>query len=174
MSANNRSNVGKRGKTGKQRRDDSDSFDSRNQYTPYWGSQQPTWVPQPQYMPPQNGTMNQHPGPNFQPQPGQGYGLPGAGYQNVNPMIPPGSAYPQYPMPQVCSSQSLSFQTLVLIFCRAIRSRNRPLLPISPTEAKHRLLLVLILLQGRRIGSRGSLLLPIRREGLSPRVRQHI
>ncbi|KAF7549831.1 hypothetical protein G7046_g8214 [Stylonectria norvegica] len=54
MSAKDKSNLGKRGKTGKQRRDDSDSFDSRNLYTPYWGPQQQTWIPQPQYMSPPN------------------------------------------------------------------------------------------------------------------------
>ncbi|KAG9246287.1 hypothetical protein BJ878DRAFT_417279 [Calycina marina] len=40
----------KRGKPAKQRRDDSDSFDSRSQYTPWFPSHQtPTWVPSPQY-----------------------------------------------------------------------------------------------------------------------------
>lgn len=42
---------GKKGKTGKQRRDDSESFDSRSQYTPFYHHpQQATWVP-PQFIP---------------------------------------------------------------------------------------------------------------------------
>lgn len=45
--SNNRSNLGKRSKNSRHRRDDSDGFDSRNQYTQYWGPQQPTWVQQP-------------------------------------------------------------------------------------------------------------------------------
>ncbi|CEJ80227.1 hypothetical protein VHEMI00424 [[Torrubiella] hemipterigena] len=44
----NRSTISKKGRQVKQRRDDSDGFDSRHQYTPYWGPQQQTWVPQPQ------------------------------------------------------------------------------------------------------------------------------
>ncbi|ATZ49431.1 hypothetical protein BCIN_04g05820 [Botrytis cinerea B05.10] len=38
---------GKRGKVGKQRRDDSESFDVRSQYTPYFPQQQnqPAWIP---------------------------------------------------------------------------------------------------------------------------------
>ncbi|CAK7213292.1 hypothetical protein SCUCBS95973_001753 [Sporothrix curviconia] len=51
VSAKDRGNLGKKGKTGKQRRDDSESFDSRSQYTPFYHhSQQATWV-NPQFMP---------------------------------------------------------------------------------------------------------------------------
>ncbi|KAH7026291.1 uncharacterized protein B0I36DRAFT_365878 [Microdochium trichocladiopsis] len=47
MSGKDRSTLGKRGKTSKQRRDDSESFDSRSQYTAYYGHpHQPTWTPQ--------------------------------------------------------------------------------------------------------------------------------
>ncbi|KAL0942199.1 R3H domain-containing protein [Colletotrichum truncatum] len=63
VSAREKSNAGKRGKTGKQRRDDSDSFDSRHNYTPYWGPQQQTWMPQPQYIP----VTNQYGAPVQQP-----------------------------------------------------------------------------------------------------------
>lgn len=52
----NRSTISKKGRQVKQRRDDSDGFDSRHQYTPYWGPQQQTWVPQPQ-------VQTQYPGP---------------------------------------------------------------------------------------------------------------
>ena len=55
ISNKDKSSQGKRGKP-KQRRDDSDSFDSRSQYTPWFPPQQtPTWVSAPQYpqMPPQ-------------------------------------------------------------------------------------------------------------------------
>ncbi|KAI8240415.1 R3H domain-containing protein 1 [Colletotrichum sp. SAR 10_98] len=81
VSARDKSNAGKRGKTGKQRRDDSDSFDSRHNYTPYWGPQQQTWMPQPQYVPVSNHQ------PPFQPPPNaaaRGYGGPApaqAGWQ---------------------------------------------------------------------------------------------
>ncbi|ESZ92665.1 hypothetical protein SBOR_6926 [Sclerotinia borealis F-4128] len=42
---------GKRGKAGKQRRDDSESFDVRSQYTPYFPQQQaqPAWIPTQSY-----------------------------------------------------------------------------------------------------------------------------
>ncbi|KAF6839093.1 r3h domain-containing protein [Colletotrichum plurivorum] len=71
VSARDKSNAGKRGKTGKQRRDDSDSFDSRHNYTPYWGPQQQTWVPQPQYVPVSNqyGPPVQQPYSNQMPPP---------------------------------------------------------------------------------------------------------
>ncbi|KAF2973533.1 hypothetical protein GQX73_g175 [Xylaria multiplex] len=48
VSAKDRSNLGKRGKTGKQRRDDSESFDSRSQYIKYFAPPQPQmeWAPQ--------------------------------------------------------------------------------------------------------------------------------
>ncbi|GJC85193.1 hypothetical protein ColLi_08031 [Colletotrichum liriopes] len=67
VSAREKPQSGKRGKTGKQRRDDSDSFDSRHNYTPYWGPQQQTWVPQPQYVPVSNqygAPVQQQPYPN--------------------------------------------------------------------------------------------------------------
>jgi hypothetical protein len=98
----NKSNVGKRAKANKQRRDDSDSFDSRNQYTPYWGPQQQTWVPQPQ---PQYGPVP--PASNqFNGQPPMGYSAPvppsyphqAAPYPGAPGMMP-GAACPTYPMP---------------------------------------------------------------------------
>ncbi|TAQ90166.1 hypothetical protein B7494_g1470 [Chlorociboria aeruginascens] len=52
VSAKDRSSQGKRGKTGKQRRDDSESFDVRSQYTPFFPQQQQqAWVGAPQYAP---------------------------------------------------------------------------------------------------------------------------
>lgn len=99
MSAN-RSNLGKRAKPGKQRRD-SDSFDTRHQYTPYWGPQQQTWVPQPQmqYMPPP-GAPYGSPGQASYPTPV----APAYGQQAPYPAIPnmvPASPYAQYPPSQV-------------------------------------------------------------------------
>jgi hypothetical protein len=99
VSANNRSNTGKRIKPGRQRRDDSDSFDSRNQYTPYWGPQQQTWVPQ--FGPPQNAQMAGQP-PSYPGQMQPGYAQQNAGYPGMPPMIqnpvyPPAYAVPQYP-----------------------------------------------------------------------------
>lgn len=65
VSAKDRPGLGKK-KTSKQRRDDSESFDSRSQYVAYVGPQQPTWGPAPaQYMPVNN---PQFTGP-YQPQP---------------------------------------------------------------------------------------------------------
>ncbi|KGQ06848.1 hypothetical protein BBAD15_g7816 [Beauveria bassiana D1-5] len=90
----NRSNLGKRGKASKQRRD-SDGFDSRHQYQPYWGPQQQTWVPQPQtqYGPP--GAQYATAGPsNYQVSPN--YTQPGPTYGPV-PAMPPNAGYPAYP-----------------------------------------------------------------------------
>ncbi|KAH8671403.1 hypothetical protein BX600DRAFT_247980 [Xylariales sp. PMI_506] len=102
VSGRDKSNIGKRGKTGKQRRDDSESFDSRSKYTAYYGhhysvSQSPNWVPQ--YVPIGNNQFSgqvQQPYTNAMPQ----------SYPQVAPsypqMIPQGqmAGYPQYgPMP---------------------------------------------------------------------------
>ncbi|PHH80814.1 hypothetical protein CDD80_6904 [Ophiocordyceps camponoti-rufipedis] len=105
VSATNKAGIGKRGKTGKQRRDDSDSFDSRYQYTPYWGPQQQTWVAQPhgQLMAPIPGQFAGPPMPVYPPQAAAApaYGQqPPAPYGAVSNMAPnPG--YPAYAMPQV-------------------------------------------------------------------------
>jgi len=61
----------KKPKASKQRRDDSESFDVRSQYTPFYSQpQMPTWTPTPQYSPvgpqPFNGPVPntyQHPMP---------------------------------------------------------------------------------------------------------------
>ncbi|KAF4462391.1 R3H domain-containing [Fusarium albosuccineum] len=99
VSAKDKSNLGKRGKTGKQRRDDSDSFDSRNQYTPYWGPQQQTWVPQPQYMTPPNPQYAaQPPPPAYQGQMGPVYAQQSPGYPAMPGMVT-NQPYPQYAMP---------------------------------------------------------------------------
>lgn len=100
---NNRSNLGKRGKNIRHRRDDSDGFDSRNQYTQYWGPQQPTWVQQP---PPAQG--NQFIGaqyaPIYQGQVGHPAQPPAGPMQSMPSMIPKQShaVYQgsQYPQPQ--------------------------------------------------------------------------
>ncbi|KAF4334335.1 R3H domain protein [Fusarium beomiforme] len=100
VSAKDKSSIGKRGKTGKQRRDDSDSFDSRHQYTPYWGPQQQTWVPQPQYMPPPNTqySAQAQPGPPYPSQMGPVYTHQGPAYPAM-PGMPPNQPYPQYSVP---------------------------------------------------------------------------
>jgi hypothetical protein len=52
VSTKDRSGQSKRGKPAKQRRDDSENFDVRSQYTPFFPQQQvPTWVPTTQYSP---------------------------------------------------------------------------------------------------------------------------
>ncbi|OLN82228.1 R3H domain-containing protein 2 [Colletotrichum chlorophyti] len=106
VSARDKTNT-KRGKTGKQRRDDSDSFDSRHNYTPYWGPQQQTWMPQPQYVP----VSNQYGAPVQQPYPSQVQApynttptqsfapvMPTMGYNAPYP--PPQANQPQFQSPQ--------------------------------------------------------------------------
>ncbi|KEY65001.1 hypothetical protein S7711_07341 [Stachybotrys chartarum IBT 7711] len=101
VSANNRSTVGKRGKIGKQRRDDSESWDSRNQYTPFWGPQQQTWVPQqqPYYASPPSGQFNGQPPPSgfAGQQVAPVYGQQNPAY-GVVPNMPPNANHPAYPM----------------------------------------------------------------------------
>ncbi|RDA88546.1 hypothetical protein CP532_5821 [Ophiocordyceps camponoti-leonardi (nom. inval.)] len=104
VSATNKAGVGKRGKTGKQRRDDSDSFDSRYQYTPFWAPHQQTWVAQPhgQLMAPPPGQFSGQPMPAYPPQPAaSAYAQqPPAPYVGV-PSMAPNPVYPTYGMPQV-------------------------------------------------------------------------
>ncbi|KAI1425741.1 hypothetical protein F5Y12DRAFT_357292 [Xylaria sp. FL1777] len=93
VSAKDKSNLGKRGKTGKQRRDDSESFDSRSQYIKYFTHQtQMEWsTQQPQFIPtnmPYNGQASQP----YQYQIPQPYQNPPQGY----PTMVPNNGYPQY------------------------------------------------------------------------------
>ncbi|KAI3342195.1 hypothetical protein F4824DRAFT_193354 [Ustulina deusta] len=94
VSAKDKSNLGKRGKTGKQRRDDSESFDSRSQYIKYFAAPQPQmeWSTQlPQFIPtnmPYNGQASQP----YQYQIPQPYQTPPQGY----PTMIPNNGYPQY------------------------------------------------------------------------------
>ncbi|KAI0456948.1 hypothetical protein F5B21DRAFT_119702 [Xylaria acuta] len=94
VSAKDKSNLGKRGKTGKQRRDDSESFDSRSQYVKYF----PPPQPQAEWSPHFVATNMQYNGQV--PQPYQ-YQLPPT-YQNYPtapqgyPTMIPGNGYPQY------------------------------------------------------------------------------
>ncbi|KAK1997813.1 R3H domain-containing protein [Colletotrichum falcatum] len=99
VSAREKPQSGKRGKTGKQRRDDSESFDSRHNYTPYWGPQQQTWMPQPQYVPVSNqygAPVQQQPYPNqiqapYNTTPTQTFApmMPNTGYNAAYPNMPP-------------------------------------------------------------------------------------
>ncbi|OHW94901.1 r3h domain-containing protein [Colletotrichum incanum] len=99
VSAREKPQSGKRGKMGKQRRDDSDSFDSRHNYTPYWGPQQQTWMPQPQYVPVSNqygAPVQQQPYPNqiqapYNTTPTQTFApmMPNTGYNAAYPNMPP-------------------------------------------------------------------------------------
>ncbi|GKT50962.1 uncharacterized protein ColSpa_11143 [Colletotrichum spaethianum] len=85
--------------TSKPRRDDSDSFDSRHNYTPYWGPQQQTWMPQPQYVPVSNqygAPVQQQPYPNqiqapYNTTPTQTFApmMPNTGYNAAYPNMPP-------------------------------------------------------------------------------------
>ncbi|XDG04050.1 hypothetical protein ABKA04_003665 [Annulohypoxylon sp. FPYF3050] len=90
VSAKDKSTLGKRGKTGKQRRDDSESFDSRSQYQPYYNPHQPNWTPH--YVPighPQYNNPVQQP---YQTQMPQAYAPPPQAY----PAMMPNNPYPQY------------------------------------------------------------------------------
>lgn len=127
MSAN-RSNLGKRGKPGKQRRD-SDSFDTRHQYTPYWGPQQQTWVPQPQmqYMPPP-GAPYGSPGQASYPTPV----APAYGQQVPYPTMPnmvPASPYAQYPASQVWTDKALVLFRVLIMLSMFHRPRNNHIRP---------------------------------------------
>ncbi|KAI1751706.1 hypothetical protein F4782DRAFT_175748 [Xylaria castorea] len=94
VSAKDKSNLGKRGKTGKQRRDDSESFDSRSQYIKYFHPPQ-TQTEWPSHFVPTNMQYNSQ-----VPQPYQ-YQIPPT-YQNYPtapqgyPTMIPGNGYPQY------------------------------------------------------------------------------
>ncbi|KAK4449094.1 hypothetical protein QBC34DRAFT_380577 [Podospora aff. communis PSN243] len=97
VSAKDRSNVGKK-KTNKQRRDDSESFDSRSQYVVWCGGpQQPTWAPAgPQYYP-----ANASPYGGQYQQPYQAANIPPA-YAPNQQFQQYGTQYPgmAYPTPQ--------------------------------------------------------------------------
>ncbi|ERT01817.1 hypothetical protein HMPREF1624_00111 [Sporothrix schenckii ATCC 58251] len=127
VSAKDKAAQGKKAKTAKQRRDDSESFDSRSQYTPFYHhSQQATWV-NPQFMPTGNlasfpyNAQQQHQQqhqpnqptqtnqPNQQPhgpqypnnmQPPIAYGTPQTAYPPVvssNGPVPPANGMAHYP-----------------------------------------------------------------------------
>ncbi|KAG6012845.1 hypothetical protein E4U43_007616 [Claviceps pusilla] len=106
VSANTRTNGTKRGKSSKQRRDDSDSFDSRHQYTAFWGPQQQTWVPQSrgQYVPSAPGQFGGQPQTSYPPQVAPCYAQQGSSYQHM-PVTVPNSNFPVYGMPQQFPSQ---------------------------------------------------------------------
>ncbi|KAK4156261.1 hypothetical protein C8A00DRAFT_41226 [Chaetomidium leptoderma] len=94
VSAKDKPNGGKRKPT-KQRRDDSESFESRSQYVAWCGPQHPTWGPSaPQYYPvstaPFNGGQFQQPYPNT-PQPMYPPAQP-----YTSPMMPNNGFTPQY------------------------------------------------------------------------------
>lgn len=101
VSTKDRASQNKRPKPAKQRRDDSESFDVRSQYAPYFPQQQaPTWVPTQQYapmVPPQysGGTVQ----PSYQ-NPLQPQFVPPPQY---NSSMMPGGAMQYNPSPQVCN-----------------------------------------------------------------------
>ncbi|GAP83126.1 putative R3H domain-containing protein [Rosellinia necatrix] len=88
VSAKDKSSLGKRGKTGKQRRDDSESFDSRSQYIKYFAPQpQMEWSPH--FIP----AGMQYNGQPLQPYQYQiSYQTPPPGY----PTMIPNNGYAQY------------------------------------------------------------------------------
>ncbi|KAI0164454.1 hypothetical protein GGR52DRAFT_124034 [Hypoxylon sp. FL1284] len=90
VSAKDKSSLGKRGKTGKQRRDDSESFDSRSQYQPYYNPHQPNWTPQ--YIPIGHTQYDSPVQPPYQSPVPQNYATPAPAY----PSMMPNNAFPQY------------------------------------------------------------------------------
>ena len=103
VSTKDRALPSRRVKSGKQRRDDSESFDVRSQYTPFYPQQQqPTWASTPSYNPM---SVNQFNGPvagSF-----QASGVPQFGYNPQQYGQPTMSAnVPPYQMPQVSCLES--------------------------------------------------------------------
>jgi len=105
VSTKDRAAQNKRPKPPKQRRDDSESFDRRSQYTPFFPQPQvPTWVPQPQYSTmstqPFNATLQNNYQPAIPPQyvqPSQQYNqnmMSNGNMQQYNNMA---QQYPQQP-----------------------------------------------------------------------------
>lgn len=99
VSTKDRSIQGKRAKPAKQRRDDSESFDVRSQYTAFFPQQQaPTWVPTAQYPPIDVQQFNGVAPGTYQSQMAQQYGtpnqqfmptmMPNQGVQSYNNMPP--------------------------------------------------------------------------------------
>ena len=102
MSGNNKSSASKGRRSGRHRRDDSDGFDSRNHYAPFWGPQQQTWVPQ--YGQP-SGSQVAAPPSAYGTQMAPVYAQQNVGYPSV-PGMSPNPGYPVYQSPQVCNGQS--------------------------------------------------------------------
>ncbi|KAI1199666.1 hypothetical protein F5X97DRAFT_332524 [Nemania serpens] len=106
VSAKDKSSLGKRGKTGKQRRDDSESFDSRSQYIKYFHPQpQMEWSP---HFIPATMQYNGQASRPYQYQIPQPYQSPPPGY----PAMVPNNGYAQYgnvptypPQPQPLQSR---------------------------------------------------------------------
>jgi hypothetical protein len=110
---------GKKSKPAKQRRDDSESFDVRSQYTPVFPQQGPTYYPNAQYSMPnaqyppmgsqqysgvvQNGYANSMP---------QQFATPN---QQFNPAMMNNANMQGYNMTQVCSQASKSYVVLMLL-----------------------------------------------------------
>lgn len=94
VSAKDKSNLGKRGKTGKQRRDDSESFDSRSQYIKYFAPPQPQmdWSTQPPQFIPANMPYNGQTSQPYHYQMPQPYQAPPQAY----PAMMPNNGYQQY------------------------------------------------------------------------------
>ncbi|KAI1008131.1 hypothetical protein K3495_g84 [Podosphaera aphanis] len=103
VSTKDRTALNKRSKSLKQRRDDSENFDSRSQYTPFFPQPQgPTWIPSAQYSPivPQvfNGNNMTFQGP-VSPQ-------CASNHQHFNPAMMGPSSVQNFGLPQQFSIQS--------------------------------------------------------------------
>lgn len=138
VSTKDRASQGKRAKSTKQRREDSESFDVRSQYTPFFPQQQvPTWVPTPQYssvapqqfnVVPQNGYQTSIPQQQF-----------GAPNQQYNPnMVNAANMQGYNSMPQVSLMllHSLSWLlTTISHFQPRIKRDSSHIAPQSPHMA---------------------------------------
>ncbi|CAK7206079.1 hypothetical protein SEUCBS139899_008862 [Sporothrix eucalyptigena] len=102
--------LGKKGKTGKQRRDDSESFDSRSQYTPFYHhSQQATWV-NPQFMPTGNLANYSY---GAQPNPAQALPQQQQQQQQQPGMQPHGPPFANNMPPQIAYGTSQAYPPVV-------------------------------------------------------------
>lgn len=144
MSAKDRPGQVKRGKPVKQRRDDSEGFDVRSQYAPFFPQQQqPAWASLQQYNPigvPQFGNAMQS---TYQgaPQP-----LYGQAPQQFHSGIMPGIGMPPYsqmaqgqmPLPQVAPNQMPQPQmSLAHIPLPHMPLPQMPLLQMPPNQMMH-------------------------------------
>jgi hypothetical protein len=111
VSVKDKSAPNRRGKSGKQRRDDAESFDVRSQYTPMFPHQsQQAWAPRPQYAPISVQQFNTNMQSGFQLMPGPQFVAPGQQYQPGMGAVPGMMPYNQAPQSQPAPNHMMSHQ----------------------------------------------------------------